>query len=125
MKLAWIKARITSMWPNWQKSANILATKLNSGLVNTPVKKVLLHLGLISDNAGFKIAETAFHGGPLGELVQWADLIASLYLLGHKLTISYEIQHLQGCVSVMFSMYMCMFVFLHAKLGICMCIWPW
>jgi alpha-1,3(6)-mannosylglycoprotein beta-1,6-N-acetyl-glucosaminyltransferase len=96
MKLAWIKARITSMWPNWQKSANILATKLNSGLVNTPVKKVLLHLGLISDNAGFKIAETAFHGGPLGELVQWADLIASLYLLGHKLTISYEIQHLQG-----------------------------
>jgi alpha-1,3(6)-mannosylglycoprotein beta-1,6-N-acetyl-glucosaminyltransferase len=40
MKLAWIKARITSMWPNWQKSANILATKLTSSLVNRPVKKV-------------------------------------------------------------------------------------
>ncbi|XP_028399780.1 alpha-1,6-mannosylglycoprotein 6-beta-N-acetylglucosaminyltransferase A-like [Dendronephthya gigantea] len=29
----------------------------------------------------------AFYGGPLGELVQWSDVVASLYLLGHDITI--------------------------------------
>lgn len=27
--------------------------------------------------------ELAGHGGPLGELIQWTDLIAGLYVLGH------------------------------------------
>ena len=30
----------------------------------------------------------AYQGGPLGELVQWTDLICSLYILGHDLNIS-------------------------------------
>lgn len=30
----------------------------------------------------------AYLGGPLGELVQWSDLITSLYVLGHNLTIT-------------------------------------
>lgn len=29
-------------------------------------------------------------GGALGELVQWTDLIGALYILGHRLTITYE-----------------------------------
>jgi alpha-1,3(6)-mannosylglycoprotein beta-1,6-N-acetyl-glucosaminyltransferase len=32
-------------------------------------------------------AEASKNGGPLGELVQWSDLIASLYTLGHSLKI--------------------------------------
>ena len=35
----------------------------------------------------FHFAESATSGGPLGELVQWTDLIASLYLLGHDLQV--------------------------------------
>ena len=31
-----------------------------------------------------------FSGGPLGELVQWSDLITTLYILGHDLTITSE-----------------------------------
>ena len=34
-----------------------------------------------------KFAENAFKGGPLGELVQWSDLLASLHVLGHEITI--------------------------------------
>ena len=34
-----------------------------------------------------KYLEKAFKGGPLGELVQWSDLISALYILGHKLEI--------------------------------------
>ena len=34
-----------------------------------------------------KLLDRAFKGGPLGELVQWCDLISALYILGHKLEI--------------------------------------
>lgn len=32
----------------------------------------------------------AYKGRPLGEMVQWSDLIVSLYVLGHNVTISAE-----------------------------------
>ena len=32
----------------------------------------------------------AYKGVPLGEMVQWSDLITSLYALGHNITISAE-----------------------------------
>lgn len=35
-------------------------------------------------------------GGPLGELVQWSDLITTLFLLGHDLTITSEVEQLVG-----------------------------
>ena len=54
----------------------------------------MLHIGALSDKSGFKLSETADHGGPLGELVQWSDLIASLYALGHKLQFSIEVDQL-------------------------------
>ena len=45
-------------------------------------------IGIIHGNTGLKFAQDAFHGGPLGELVQWADLITSIYLSGHNVTLS-------------------------------------
>lgn len=59
------------------------------------VLQVLVHLGLLTKESGFKIAETAFSGGPLGELVQWSDLITSLYLLGHDVRISASLAELK------------------------------
>ena len=57
---------------------------------------MLLHIGALTDKAGFKFAENADHGGPLGELVQWSDLIACLHLLGHKVEFSSEMNQLRG-----------------------------
>jgi len=37
-----------------------------------------------------------FAGGPLGELVQWSDIISSLYILGHELTITSEVDQLSA-----------------------------
>ena len=34
----------------------------------------------------------AYKGVPLGEMLQWSDLIASLHVLGHNVTISAEQQ---------------------------------
>ena len=64
-----------------------------------PSFQVLLHIGALTDKAGFKFAENADHGGPLGELVQWSDLIASLHLLGHKMEFSTEMEQLRGYLS--------------------------
>lgn len=47
--------------------------------------KVLFLLGLLSDDLGWNIAENAFKGGPLGELVQWSDIISAIYTLGHDI----------------------------------------
>ena len=39
----------------------------------------------------FARPESVTGGGPLGDLVQWADLIAGLYVLGHNVTIMKDI----------------------------------
>ena len=48
--------------------------------------QILVFLGSFADVPTFFYAASS--GGPLGELVQWTDLIASIYLLGHNLTVS-------------------------------------
>ncbi len=52
--------------------------------------QILLHLGFLAKEAGIRFGEKSLSGGPLGELVQWSDLISSLHLLGHRLIISTE-----------------------------------
>ncbi|XP_071941880.1 alpha-1,6-mannosylglycoprotein 6-beta-N-acetylglucosaminyltransferase A-like [Antedon mediterranea] len=86
-KFEWIRQRISNMWKSkWLPAAEAFKTKFDNQ--TRMQKKVLLHLGLLTKESGFKIAENAFHGGPLGELVQWGDIIASMYILGHDMTIS-------------------------------------
>lgn len=62
--------------------------------------QILLHIGALTDKAGFKFAENADHGGPLGELVQWSDLIASLHLLGHHVDFSTQVDQMKGYLQV-------------------------
>ncbi|TNN09357.1 Alpha-1, 6-mannosylglycoprotein 6-beta-N-acetylglucosaminyltransferase A isoform 2 [Schistosoma japonicum] len=60
-------------------------------LFGRPKLNVLIYLGFLSNNYGTNFFEsTVSKGGPLGELVQWTDLIGALYILGHNLTITYE-----------------------------------
>lgn len=87
-----------------------IATSVSSAHANFPrvtqhtityffsLSQVLVHLGLLTKESGFKIAENAFSGGPLGELVQWSDLITTLYLLGHDVRISASIAELKESV---------------------------
>uniref|UniRef100_A0A672FEQ5 alpha-1,6-mannosyl-glycoprotein 6-beta-N-acetylglucosaminyltransferase n=1 Tax=Salarias fasciatus TaxID=181472 RepID=A0A672FEQ5_SALFA len=82
----WMMLRIKRMAEPWVSAIRSLAAKQN--LARRRRKKILVHLGLLTKESGFKIAENAFSGGPLGELVQWSDLITTLYLLGHDVRIS-------------------------------------
>uniref|UniRef100_UPI00398E5687 alpha-1,6-mannosylglycoprotein 6-beta-N-acetylglucosaminyltransferase A-like isoform X3 n=1 Tax=Pristiophorus japonicus TaxID=55135 RepID=UPI00398E5687 len=96
-ELVWIKLRLERMKEKWITDMKALAKKWN--LENRPKKKILLHLGLLTKESGFKIAENVFKGGPLGELVQWSDLIASVYLLGHNLMLSTSVDELKWYLS--------------------------
>ncbi|BFZ22058.1 hypothetical protein BsWGS_25097 [Bradybaena similaris] len=89
---AWIRMRITRMWHRWVDAASSLVAKYH--LNNRPKQKILVHLGLLSKQSGWKFAEMQFKGGPLGELVQWSDLISTLYILGHELTVTSEVEQL-------------------------------
>ena len=40
----------------------------------------------------FARPEVITAGGAVGDLIQWADLIASLYVLGHDLTLEWEVR---------------------------------
>ncbi|KAM5153309.1 alpha-1,6-mannosylglycoprotein 6-beta-N-acetylglucosaminyltransferase A [Mantella aurantiaca] len=89
----WMTLRIKRMDDTWIEAIKSLAEKQN--LEKRKRKKILVHLGLLTKESGFKIAENAFSGGPLGELLQWSDLITSLYLLGHDVRISASIAELK------------------------------
>ncbi|XP_043849122.1 alpha-1,6-mannosylglycoprotein 6-beta-N-acetylglucosaminyltransferase A [Dromiciops gliroides] len=89
----WMILRIRRMADAWIEAIKSLAEKQN--LEKRKRKKILVHLGLLTKESGFKIAENAFSGGPLGELVQWSDLITSLYLLGHDIRISASLAELK------------------------------
>ncbi|KAJ1360742.1 Gly-2p [Parelaphostrongylus tenuis] len=59
---------------------------------------IILHMGVLA-NSNINFGEKSNSGGPLGELLQWTDLIACLFLLGHNLYISTDrttlFQHLE------------------------------
>ncbi|XP_048389779.1 alpha-1,6-mannosylglycoprotein 6-beta-N-acetylglucosaminyltransferase A isoform X2 [Stegostoma tigrinum] len=88
----WMRLRINRMASAWIEAVKSLAEKQNLEIKR---KKILIHLGLLTKESGFKIAENAFSGGPLGELVQWSDLITTLYLLGHDIRISASLAELK------------------------------
>lgn len=92
LNYAWMRNRLTRMWSGWADALETLRQKQNWTLTGRRRKRILLHLGFLTKESGFKFGEKSSQGGPLGELVQWTDLIATLYLLGHDLIISSEIR---------------------------------
>lgn len=60
--------------------------------------QVLLYPGALAGKAGQHFEAMVERGGPLGELVQWADLSACLTILGHNLTFSSSQHQLHGLI---------------------------
>ena len=61
-------------------------------------QRILLHMGLLTTEYGLNFGEAAFVGGPLGELVQWTDLMLSLSTLGHEIVLSWSPESLREVV---------------------------
>ncbi|XP_076441339.1 alpha-1,6-mannosylglycoprotein 6-beta-N-acetylglucosaminyltransferase A-like [Babylonia areolata] len=92
-----IRQRVARLWPRWVRAVHSLAAR--QGLTTRTRHKILVHMGLLSRKSGWSFAENQFKGGPLGELVQWSDLISVLYILGHQLTITSEVEQLVHTLS--------------------------
>lgn len=79
-------------------TANVDTTGINL-VIDRPLGSVaggLYGKVVVEGSAEVPLHVFVFHltGGPLGELVQWSDLISVLYILGHQLTITSEVEQL-------------------------------
>ena len=90
-----MQQRIESMHDSWIESMMKLARNDVITANNKPPMKILLHMGLLTKEMGLNFGMAALHGGPLGELVQWSDLMATLHLLGHDVTLSWSPERLK------------------------------
>ncbi|CAH8443061.1 unnamed protein product [Dicrocoelium dendriticum] len=61
-------------------------------LLNRPALTVHLHLGFLSTEINKYFDGSISKGGPLGEVLQWTDLLAGLFILGHNVSVSMELQ---------------------------------
>ncbi|XP_078257166.1 LOW QUALITY PROTEIN: alpha-1,6-mannosylglycoprotein 6-beta-N-acetylglucosaminyltransferase B [Rhinoraja longicauda] len=96
--LIFMKKRIRRLSTQWILAAQNIDQKLE--MRKRQRKKMLIHLGFLTEEAGDVFSPIVSKGGPLGELVQWADILATLYVLGHSLKISATLRELQSFLGV-------------------------
>uniref|UniRef100_A0A8B9XBK0 alpha-1,6-mannosyl-glycoprotein 6-beta-N-acetylglucosaminyltransferase n=1 Tax=Bos mutus grunniens TaxID=30521 RepID=A0A8B9XBK0_BOSMU len=65
-----------------------------------PKVQILVHIGFLTEESGDVFSPRVLKGGPLGEMVQWADILAALYVLGHGLRITVSLKELQSNLGV-------------------------
>ncbi|KAG8014487.1 hypothetical protein GBF38_002972, partial [Nibea albiflora] len=65
-----------------------------------PKRQILVHVGFLTEESGDVFSPKVLKGGPLGEMVQWADILTALHVLGHNLKISMSVKELQGFLGV-------------------------
>ncbi|XP_073230837.1 alpha-1,6-mannosylglycoprotein 6-beta-N-acetylglucosaminyltransferase A-like [Porites lutea] len=97
LNLRWMRDRITRMWPQWAAAAKQFAEE---GTLRKQhrTKKILIFFGTYAYQPNW--LNLAYTGAPLGEMVQWSDLLASLYILGHDLTLAVNSTTYKGHLSV-------------------------
>lgn len=97
----------TCWGPAWRQGllpAGLLGSSLGGGaesccsslltLCVAPTQ-ILVHIGFLTEESGDVFSPRVLKGGPLGEMVQWADILAALYVLGHGLRVTVSLKELQ------------------------------
>ncbi|KAL6095152.1 uncharacterized protein ACO6RY_16412 [Pungitius sinensis] len=84
--LDFIRSRVERTSERWTRAA--LRMRQSSSRTPSTQMRVLLYPGALAGGVGRRFEDLVDRGGPLGELVQWADLSACLTILGHNLTFS-------------------------------------
>ncbi|KAK3574730.1 hypothetical protein QTP86_015807 [Hemibagrus guttatus] len=92
--LSFMKRRIRRLASQWATAAQRLDLKLHGRWREQ--KKILVHVGFLTEESGDVFSPKVLKGGPLGEMVQWADILTALYVLGHNLKTSVSVKELQG-----------------------------
>uniref|UniRef100_A0A8C9DHZ6 alpha-1,6-mannosyl-glycoprotein 6-beta-N-acetylglucosaminyltransferase n=1 Tax=Prolemur simus TaxID=1328070 RepID=A0A8C9DHZ6_PROSS len=96
--LIFMKKRTKRLTAQWALAAQRLARKL--GDIRRDQKQILVHIGFLTEESGDVFSPRVLKGGPLGEMVQWADILAALYVLGHSLRVTVSLKELQSNLGV-------------------------
>lgn len=96
--LNFMKRRIRMLAAQWAAAARRLHDKLRKHWREQ--KRILVHVGFLTEESGDVFSPKVLKGGPLGEMVQWADILATLHVLGHDLKISVSLKELQQFLGV-------------------------
>ncbi|KAL6102684.1 mgat5b [Pungitius sinensis] len=96
--LSFMKRRIRRMAAQWAAAARRLDDKLRRH--RREQQRVLVHVGFLTEESGDVFSPKVLKGGPLGEMVQWADILTALHVLGHDLKISVSLKELHGFLGV-------------------------
>ncbi|KAG7492073.1 hypothetical protein MATL_G00010530 [Megalops atlanticus] len=91
-----MRSRIERLAARWSEAGE----KLKQKIIHRASQRlrVLLYPGVLAGGGGQHFGEMVERGGPLGELVQWADMSASLFILGHNLTFTASQTHLLSLI---------------------------
>ncbi|TNN42782.1 Alpha-1,6-mannosylglycoprotein 6-beta-N-acetylglucosaminyltransferase B [Liparis tanakae] len=95
--VTFIRSRVERMSERWTRAARRM--RRSSNTTASTQMRVLLYPGALAGPGGPGFEALVERGGPLGELVQWADLSACLTILGHNLTFSTSQQLLHSSMS--------------------------
>lgn len=82
-QFSWIKRRIMRMWPEISRAGRHV-TDARCSQWKRPRLRIMFIPGVLT-LTNFARPQSIRRGGPLGELVQWSDLIAACYALCHSL----------------------------------------
>ncbi|NXD10642.1 MGT5B acetylglucosaminyltransferase, partial [Nothocercus nigrocapillus] len=96
--LIFMKKRIRHLAQQWLRAARRLEQKLKGR--QRDQKHILIHIGFLTEESGDVFSPRVLKGGPLGEMVQWADILAALFLLGHSLRVTVSLKELQSNLGV-------------------------
>ncbi|XP_025907231.1 alpha-1,6-mannosylglycoprotein 6-beta-N-acetylglucosaminyltransferase B isoform X1 [Nothoprocta perdicaria] len=96
--LIFMKKRIRHLGRQWLRAARRLEQKLEGR--RRDQKHILIHIGFLTEESGDVFSPRVLKGGPLGEMVQWADILAALFLLGHSLRVTVSLKELQSNLGV-------------------------
>uniref|UniRef100_A0ABM5FME0 alpha-1,6-mannosyl-glycoprotein 6-beta-N-acetylglucosaminyltransferase n=3 Tax=Pogona vitticeps TaxID=103695 RepID=A0ABM5FME0_9SAUR len=96
--LIFMKKRIRHLATQWLRASHKLEEKLEGK--QRDQKQILIHIGFLTEESGDVFSPRVLKGGPLGEMVQWADILAVLYILGHSLKITVSLKELQSILGV-------------------------
>ncbi|XP_062976436.1 alpha-1,6-mannosylglycoprotein 6-beta-N-acetylglucosaminyltransferase B [Elgaria multicarinata webbii] len=96
--LIFMKKRIRQLATQWLRASRKLEQKLEGK--QRDQKQILIHIGFLTEESGDVFSPRVLKGGPLGEMVQWADILAVLFILGHSLKITISLKELQSNLGV-------------------------
>ncbi|XP_057201460.1 alpha-1,6-mannosylglycoprotein 6-beta-N-acetylglucosaminyltransferase B isoform X1 [Triplophysa rosa] len=96
--LSFMRRRMRRLAMQWAAAARRLDEHLRSQYREQ--KRILIHVGFLTEESGDVFSPKVLKGGPLGEMVQWADILTTLHVLGHNLKISLSVKELQGALGV-------------------------